>query len=151
MISSWSWNRKLGSKIKESKRSKIAASLGLTGPEETHGTGELSNEQLSFYLNTGHKCRIMTMSTQQTDLSEPEHQQTTKKTPQPIPPQQVDRFTCEASVLEGRPRDHGAAENAARWEKRVCSERSESCWGRLRCLCIKSVSKRCKLERRPSK
>lgn len=35
--------------------------------------------------------------------------------------------------------------------KNVCSERSESCWGRLRCLCVKSVSKRCKLERRPSK
>lgn len=35
--------------------------------------------------------------------------------------------------------------------KNVCSEHSESCWGRLRCLCVKSVSKRCKLERRPSK
>lgn len=46
MISSWSWNRnrKLGSKINESKRSKIAASLGLTGPAETH-------KQLLFYLN----------------------------------------------------------------------------------------------------
>lgn len=52
MISSWSWNknRKLGSKI-EGKRSKITSSLGLTGPEETHGTGVLSNKQLLFYLN----------------------------------------------------------------------------------------------------
>lgn len=79
------------------------------------------------------------MSTQQTDLAKPEHQQTTKKTPR-----QVDRFTCEASVLEGRPRDAGPLENG-------CSERSESCWGRLRCLWVKSVSKRCKLEHRPSK
>lgn len=84
------------------------------------------------------------MSTQQTDLAELEHQQTTKKTLRPIPPQQVDRFTCEASVLEGRPRDAEPLENG-------CSERSESCWGRLRCLWVKSVSKRCKLEHRPSK
>lgn len=84
------------------------------------------------------------MSTQQTDLAKPEHQQTTKKTPRLIPPLQVDRFTCEAAVLEGRPRNAKPLEN-------VCSERSESCWGRLRCLCVKSVSKRCKLEHRPSK